>query len=42
MEQETLELLTGLAEAGDAEAMEQAADYYFYKTNKQKLRVLPL
>lgn len=37
MEQETLELLTGLAEAGDAEAMEQAADYYFYKTNKQKL-----
>lgn len=37
MEQEILELLTGLAEAGDAEAMEQAADYYFYKTNKQRL-----
>ena len=26
------ELLMGLAEAGDAEAMEQAADYLFYKT----------
>lgn len=37
MEQEALELLVCLAEAGDAEAMEQAADYYFYKTNKQKL-----